>query len=83
MNDKSNPPPPSGGTGTPGPGDEPESASPVGDMFAAGETEVGPHPSLINLENWEESDLVSAATDGRDPGTDDEKRDDEGTKTGG
>ncbi|HSP76165.1 MAG TPA: hypothetical protein VLO31_08130 [Cryobacterium sp.] len=55
------PPPGQGGPPPPEPGEEQESASPVGDMFEEGETEVGPHPSLINLENWEQSDLASSA----------------------
>ncbi|TFD33358.1 hypothetical protein [Cryobacterium cryoconiti] len=61
-NDSTTPPPP-GGRGAPPdqPADDRESDTPVGDRFEEGETEVGPHPSLINLENWEESDLASAA----------------------
>jgi len=42
---------------------KPGAQSPVGDMTEQGETEVGPHPSLTNLENWEESDIESAAGD--------------------
>ncbi|GEM_PF-4424767 len=50
------------------PGDDQESASPVGDMFEEGETDVGPHPSLINLKNWESSDLASSASaEGTEP----------------
>lgn len=43
------------------PGDEANPTSPVGDMFEEGETDVGPHPSLINVENWESSDLHTSA----------------------
>ncbi|HSP53720.1 MAG TPA: hypothetical protein VLO00_12565 [Cryobacterium sp.] len=68
-------PPSRGGPPRPEPDEEQESASPVGDMFEEGETEVGPHPSLINLENWESSDLASStaetgAPDTRTPDTD-------------
>ena len=45
------------------PSARPGAESPVGDMTEQGETEVGPHPSLTNLENWEESDIESAAGD--------------------
>ena len=38
-----------------------QSGIPVGDMYQEGETHVGPLPSLIKLENWEESDVASAA----------------------
>ncbi|TFC79487.1 hypothetical protein E3T23_09420 [Cryobacterium cheniae] len=55
-------PPSQGGPPRSEPGDEPESASPVGDMFEEGETDVGPHPDLINLENWDSSDLASSAS---------------------
>ena len=41
-----------------------ESASSVGDMFEEGETDIGPHPSLIDLENWEPSELASSAETG-------------------
>ena len=61
-NNAAAPPPPSqSGPPRSEPGDEPESASPVGDMFEEGETDVGPHPDLINLENWDSSDLASSA----------------------
>ena len=47
--------------------EEPENAeTPVGDMTGEGQTELGPYPSLTNVENWEESDLDDAAEG--DPG---------------
>ncbi|TFC88894.1 hypothetical protein E3T28_08405 [Cryobacterium sinapicolor] len=56
-------PPPANQSGPPQdePDEKQESTSPVGDMFEEGETDVGPHPSLINLENWEPSELASSA----------------------
>ena len=63
-------PPPSGSDG------EQETISPVGDMFEEGETDVWPHPSLINLENWEPSELASSAeTDAREMGTEENTSD--------
>jgi len=43
------------------PSAEPEGDTPVGDMTEEGETELGPYPSLTNIENWEESDVESGA----------------------
>lgn len=40
-------------------GSEPE--TPVGDMTEEGQTELGPHPALTNVENWDEGDLEQAA----------------------
>ena len=41
------------------PSREPE--TPVGDMTEEGQIELGPYPSLTNVENWEEADLDEAA----------------------
>ncbi|HEY8912699.1 hypothetical protein [Lacisediminihabitans sp.] len=35
--------------------------TPVGDMTGEGQTEVGPYPSLTNIENLEQADLEAAA----------------------
>ena len=43
------------------PSGEPATDAPVGDMTEEGQTELGPYPSLTNVENWEESDLGEAA----------------------
>lgn len=43
------------------PSREPAAETPVGDMTEEGQTEVGPYPSLTNVENWEEADLDEAA----------------------
>ncbi|TFB50380.1 hypothetical protein [Cryobacterium tagatosivorans] len=45
------------------PSAQPGADTPVGDMTEEGETELGPYPSLTNVENWEESDIESAAGD--------------------
>lgn len=45
---------------------EPDDAgaeSPVGDMFAEGQTEIGPLPSLTHIENLAQADLPAAAKD--------------------
>jgi hypothetical protein len=34
---------------------------PVGDMTGEGQTEVGPYPSLTNIENMEQADLEAEA----------------------
>ncbi len=39
------------------------SESPVGDMSEAGETEIGPFPSLTHLENIEPAELEEAAAE--------------------
>ena len=45
-------------------------------MFEEGETDVWPHPSLIDLENWEPSELASSAETGaREMGTDENTSD--------
>ena len=43
------------------PSREPAEETPVGDMTEEGQTELGPYPSLTNVENWEETDLDEAA----------------------
>ncbi|WP_394768880.1 hypothetical protein [Lacisediminihabitans sp.] len=35
--------------------------TPVGDMTGDGQTEVGPYPSLTNIENMEQADLEAEA----------------------
>ncbi|WP_187270648.1 hypothetical protein [Lacisediminihabitans profunda] len=35
--------------------------TPVGDMTGEGQTEVGPYPSLTDIENMEQADLESVA----------------------
>lgn len=42
------------------PAAKPDAETPVGDMTEEGETELGPYPSLANVENWEESDIEDA-----------------------
>ena len=58
--DSATPPPDRSGSPSAA-GHDRESASPVGDTFEEGQTDVGPHPSLINLETWESSDLATSA----------------------
>jgi len=50
------------------PPEDPATETPVGDMTEEGQTELGPHPSLTNVENWEESEIEEAAED--DPSRD-------------
>ena len=51
---------------------EPERGTPVGDMTEEGQTEIGPYPSLTDLENIEPADLDDAAKKATDAAPGDE-----------
>ena len=42
---------------------QPDADAPVGDMTEHGQTEVGPHPELTDIENMEQADLAEVAKD--------------------